>query len=103
MRHDRLPKGWRTICRMERISGPYKGYFIAAYTVEAGKQFVGYAKVCAEEPESVWNVGVVEKLTSATAQSELEAVCAAEQKARRAIADLAPGWDSSTSPGELEN
>jgi hypothetical protein len=88
---------------MERISGPYKGYFIAAYTVEADNRFVGYAKVCAEEPGNVWNVNVVEKLTRATAQSELEAVAAAERKARRAIADLAPGWDSSTSPGALEN
>jgi hypothetical protein len=88
---------------MERISGPYKGYFIAAYSVEAGKQFVGYAKVCAEEPDSVWNVNVVEKLTSATACSELEAVTAAEQKARRVIADLTTGWDSSTGLGALEN
>ena len=88
---------------MERISGPYKGYFIAAYSVEAGKQFVGYAKVCAEAPESVWNVTVVEKLTSATAPSELEAVTAAEQKARRVIADLTSGWGSTTAPGALEN
>jgi hypothetical protein len=88
---------------MERISGPYRGYFIAAYSIEAGKQFVGYAKVCAEEPGSVWNVNVVEKLTSATAPSEPGAVVAAEQKARRAIADLTTGWDSTTSPGALEN
>jgi hypothetical protein len=87
---------------MERISA-YKGYFIAAYTIEAGKQFVGYAKVCAEEPDSVWNVNVVQKLTSATAHSELEAVAAAEQKARHVIADLATGWDSTTSPGALES
>ncbi|MDB5883605.1 MAG: hypothetical protein JWP43_3483 [Ramlibacter sp.] len=87
---------------MERISA-YKGYFIAAYTVEAGKQFVGYAKVCAAEPESVWNVQAVEKLTSASAHSELEAVAAAEQKARRAIAELTTGWDSGTAPGALEN
>jgi len=87
---------------MERISA-YKGYFIAAYSVEAGKQFVGYAKVCAEEPGSVWNVNVVEKLTSATAMSELEAVSAAEQKARRAIADLTSGWDPSTLTGPLDS
>jgi hypothetical protein len=87
---------------MERISA-YKGYFIAAYTIEAGEQFVGYAKVCTEEPESVWKVKVVQKLTSATAHSELEAVAAAEQKARHAIADLATGWDSTTSPGALES
>jgi hypothetical protein len=88
---------------MERISGPYKGYFIAAYSVEAGTRFVGYAKVCAEEPDSVWKVDAVEKLTSATAQSELDAVSAAERKARRVIADLTSGWDSTTAPGSLEN
>jgi hypothetical protein len=88
---------------MERISA-YKGYFIAAYTVEAGKQFVGYAKVCAAEPDSVWNVQAVEKLTSANALSELEAVAAAEQKARRAIAELVSSWDAHTSsPGALES
>jgi hypothetical protein len=87
---------------MERISA-YKGYFIAAYTVEAGKQYVGYAKVCAEEPDSVWNVSLVEKLTTAVAVSELEAVAAAEQKARRAIAQLTTGWDATSAPGALES
>ena len=92
----------RSIAQMERISGPYKGYFIAAYTVEAGGQFVGYAKVCAEEPDSVWNPQPVEKLTSAPGcRTELEAVLAAEQKARQAIADILGNWDPITAPGEL--
>jgi hypothetical protein len=89
---------------MERISGPYKGYFIAAYTVEAGSNYVGYAKVCVEEPESVWTANSVEKLTSASGcRSELEAVLAAEQKARRAIAEFtaAAGWDTTSLPGAL--
>jgi hypothetical protein len=87
---------------MERISGPYKGYYIAAYTVEAGNQFVGYAKVCSEEPDSVWNPQPVEKLTSAPGcRTELEAVLAAEQKARQAIADILGNWDPITAPGEL--
>lgn len=87
---------------MERVSGPYKGYFIAAYTVMAGDQFVGYAKVCAEEPESVWNVPSVEKLATVTGcKSELEAMMAAEQKAREAIADILGNWDPVTSPGAL--
>lgn len=89
---------------MERISGPYKGYYIAAYSVEAGARFVGYAKVCMDEPDNVWSANSVEKLTSATGcKSELEAVAAAEQKARQAIADIAPDWDATTSPGPLEN
>lgn len=87
---------------MERISGPNKGYFIAAYAVEAGDQFIGYAKVCVQEPESVWNADPVAKLTSATGcRTELDAVQAAEQKARQAIADMLGNWDPTTAPGEL--
>ncbi len=87
---------------MERISGPYKGYFIAAYTVEADHRFVGYAKVCVEEPDSVWTATPVEKLTSASGcKTELEAVVAAEQKARQAIADIASDWDTPSAPGAL--
>ena len=29
----------------ERISGPYHGYYVAAYAVPAENGFVGYAKV----------------------------------------------------------
>ena len=87
---------------MERISGPYKGYFIAAYTVETGDQFVGYAKVCADEPGSVWNADPVEKLTSAAGfKTELDALVAAERKARQAIGDILGNWDPITAPGEL--
>jgi hypothetical protein len=89
---------------MERVSGPYKGFFIAAYSVESGNGFVGYAKVCMEQPQNVWSVGGVEKLTSAVGcRSELEAVVAAEQKARLAIAHLASNGDPVTSPGALQN
>jgi hypothetical protein len=89
--------------RMERISGPYKGYFIAAYSVPAGDSHVGYAKVCAEQPRDVWTVEGVEKLTSATGcRSELEAVATAERKAREVIADLASGFGPVTSPGALQ-
>jgi hypothetical protein len=87
---------------MERISGPYKGYYIAAYTVETDDQFVGYAKVCVEEPDSVWNANSFEKLTSVTGcRTELEAVAAAENKARQAIADILGNSDPITMPGEL--
>ncbi|HSV35299.1 MAG TPA: hypothetical protein VLI46_07060 [Ramlibacter sp.] len=89
---------------MERISGPYRGYYIAAYTVEADSSFIGYAKVCAEEPESVWNTQGVEKLTSASGyRSELEAVLAAEQKARRAIAEITADGDFTSIFGPLDS
>jgi hypothetical protein len=63
------------------------GYFIAAYSVEAGASHVGYAKVCRDQPQNVWSETGVKKLTSAMGcRSELEAIAAAEQKARLAIA-----------------
>lgn len=90
---------------MERISGPYKGYFIAAYSVPAGGLYVGYAKVCTERPQNVWSAQGVEKLTSAPGcRSELEAVTAAECKARLIVGDLssgASGFGPLSAPGEL--
>lgn len=87
---------------MERISGPYKGYFIAAYSVPAGSLHVGYAKVCLGRPLSVWSEAGVEKFTSATGcRSELEALAAAERKAREAVTDLASGFGPITLPGAL--
>lgn len=91
------------MCRMERISGPFKGYYVAAYTVESGKNFVGYAKICGTEPQNVWNVAVVEKLTSATGyRSEQEALTAAERKARHAIAEMVGSWEHVTGAAPLE-
>lgn len=57
----------------------------------------------ADEPQSVWRNDLqVEKLTSAAGfRTELEAVAAAEGKARQAIADMTVGWDSTSAPGEL--
>jgi len=87
---------------MERISGPYKGHFIAAYTVPNGGGFVGYAKICAAPPNSVWSTGPVEKLAAATGcRSELEAVIAAERKARQQIANMLDSPASSSDFGAL--
>ena len=92
----------RSIADMERISGPYKGYFIAAYSVPAGSLHVGYAKVCVLRPHNVWCEAGVEKLTSAMGcRTELEAVSAAEHKARQAIAETSGCCGPVTSPGEL--
>lgn len=88
---------------MERISGPYKGYFIAAYTVGNDANFVGYAKICVTEPQDVWNAPTVEKLLSATGfRTEQEALSAAERKARQTIAEIVGNWDQVTGAGALE-
>ncbi len=84
---------------MDRVSGPYKGYYIAAYTVANGATFVGYAKICVTEPDNVWNAQS-EKLTCAPgSRTEHEALVAAERKARQAIADMV--GDPVTAPGAL--
>jgi len=102
LQRDQATQLRRSIWPMERISGPYKGFFIAAYTVQTGPSFVGYAKVCVHEPESVWATNEVEKLTSASGcKGELEALLAAEQKARQAIVEISPGWDTTSLPGAL--
>ncbi|HMA06313.1 MAG TPA: hypothetical protein VKP68_00530 [Ramlibacter sp.] len=87
---------------MERITGPYKGFFIAAYTVENDAGHVGYAKVCLIEPDSVWNADPVEKFTSATGfRTELEAIVAAERKARKDIAEMVGVDHIPTGPAPL--
>lgn len=74
---------------MERITGPYKGHFIAAYTVHAGQTYVGYAKICHDAPQSVWSAAPVEKLAAVHGcRSELEAMTAAEKKARQEIVQM---------------
>ena len=87
---------------MERISGPYKGFFIAAYTVENDTGHVGYAKVCLAEPQSVWTADPVEKFTSAAGfPTELEAIVAAERKARKDIAEMVGSGEIATDPAPL--
>jgi hypothetical protein len=95
--NDQAAPPRRSIWPMERISGPYKGYFIAAYTVQAGTTFVGYAKVCTQEPESVWTNSVQKLISVSGYKSELEAVQAAEQKARELIAER----EATSQPGAL--
>jgi hypothetical protein len=40
---------------MERITGPVHGFWLASYTVETAQGHFGYAKVCNEQPHSVWD------------------------------------------------
>jgi len=87
---------------MERITGPYLGRFIAAYTVERGKSFVGYAKICVAAPQSVWSAECVEKLTSTFGfRTELEAMVAAERQARQEIAQMPSHTECQSGLGSL--
>jgi len=78
---------------MERISGPFKGYFVAAYTVESGSEFVAFAKICISKPESAHGVNAHHKVRSYhTYSTERQALESAEFRAREAIGQLPPNW-----------
>ena len=78
---------------MERISGPFEGYCIAAYTVESGNGFVGFAKICLARPESPHGVNAQHKVRSYHIySSEHQALESAEFRARETIAGMEPNW-----------
>ncbi|MBX3653311.1 MAG: hypothetical protein KIS62_12040 [Ramlibacter sp.] len=78
---------------MERITGPVKGYYIAAYTVESGDEFVGFAKICISQPDSVHNINAQHKVRSYHLYStESQALESAEFRARETIAGLPANW-----------
>jgi hypothetical protein len=70
---------------MERISGPFGPYFIAAYTVEAEGRYFGYAKICVDEPRDIWTPDAIDKVAGEPQAEPLLALQAAEQVARRLI------------------
>lgn len=49
---------------MEKIWGPVRGFYIAAYSVPVanGERFCSYAKVCFARPESYWEAQSLFKL-----------------------------------------
>jgi hypothetical protein len=49
---------------MEKIWGPVRGFYIAAYSVPVanGERFCSYAKVCCGRPESYWEAQSIFKL-----------------------------------------
>lgn len=78
---------------MERISGPINGYFIAAYTVESGHEFFGFAKICLARPESPHGVNAQHKVRSYhVCATEIQALESAEFRARETIAGMEPNW-----------
>lgn len=79
----------------ECIEGPVAGYWIAAYAVRgpaAGAGYVGYAKVCCNEPEDCWapHDWLLKEGTVATFGDAQDAVRAALAQARNTIGNLPP-------------
>ena len=86
---------------MHRITGPYRGYFVAAYTVKAKGGFVGYGKACATRPSAAWRVKGAAGVASSLYPNELQALVAAEHKVRLEIDQLPPSWEPFTAPDQL--
>lgn len=77
--------------RLERISGPYAGFYVAAYAVECSGTFYGYAKICVIQPQDVWECMAFDKVTAPASTSPEVAVLLAEQRARDLVRALTRG------------
>lgn len=86
---------------MHRITGPYRGYFVAAYTVAGKGGFVGYGRACATRPTTAWRAQGQADVISSLYPNELQALVAAEHKVRMEIDQLPPNWAPFTVPGSL--
>jgi hypothetical protein len=86
---------------MHRITGPYRGYFVAAYTVEAKGGFIGYGKACMTRPADAWRAKAAADVASSIYPQEQQALAAAEHKVKLEIDQLPPSWAPFTAPGPL--
>jgi hypothetical protein len=80
---------------VERVIGPVGGYYIASYACamgELGRQFLGFAKVCAAKPQDYWKAQAFAECTTTELLDSAEtALDSAEREARSHIAQLKPG------------
>jgi hypothetical protein len=79
---------------LERIFGPFKGYYVASFACqmgELGNQYLGLSKVFSERPQSYWDAGAVLKVSAdLLVDSPESAMAQAERSARMQIAHMAP-------------
>jgi hypothetical protein len=79
---------------MERIIGPYSGYYIATYASESAgpeRAWIGYAKICRHRPDSYWEAEGCAKVSALRERASAgEAVADAERQARQQIGNLVP-------------
>ena len=87
---------------MERITGPYRGYFIAAFSVPQEARYAGRAYICTDKPRTLKDAQRVEQVASVGVYADQErAVQAAEFQARFIIDGLEQNWEPFTAPGFL--
>jgi len=79
---------------MEKISGPYNGFYIASYASESavpGPTFFAQAKICRGKPENYWDAHFCAKVPGEQVHPTARAAIAeAERRARARTVQLAP-------------
>lgn len=79
---------------MERISGPFNGFYIASYASESAgpsPSFFAYAKICRGKPENYWDAHCCAKVSGEQLHPTAQAAIAeAEHRARAQTDQLAP-------------
>jgi hypothetical protein len=79
---------------MERITGPFNGFFIATYACETGgptPSYLGYSKICRGRPDNYWDAHCCAKVSGAqTHATPQEALVEAERRACEQTGNLAP-------------
>jgi hypothetical protein len=74
---------------MERVTGPWHGLFVAAYTTQFKDAFYGYCKLYASAPEDPFSEGPVLKLGTRAFSCEPDALQAAVRRGIGAAAEFA--------------
>jgi hypothetical protein len=79
---------------MERISGPFNGFFIATYACETGgpgPNWLGYSKICRGRPDNYWDAHCCAKVSGERIHdSPQEALLEAERRAWEHTGNLVP-------------
>ena len=90
---------------MERISGPFNGFYIASYAGESGGTspgFFAYAKICRGKPDNYWDAHYAAKLPGDKLHPTAHrAIAEAEQRAREHTGNLAAF--AFAQPGRIEH
>ena len=79
---------------MERITGPFNGFYIASYAGESGgptPSFFAYAKICRGRPDNYWDAHCCAKVSGEKLHlTATAAIAEAEKRARVHTGELAP-------------
>jgi len=77
---------------MERISGPYNGFYIATYasdTSGSGNRYLAYSKICRGRPDNYWDAHCCAKIAGEQAHATAQAALAeVESRAREQTGNL---------------